>query len=203
MVRVKICGITRLSDALEAVREGADALGFVFAPSPRRISANEAKKIIQPLPPFIIKVGVFVNERPERILDTVKNCGLNAVQLHGDETPEEARYLGERVPVIKAFRVKEGIDVRRLNRYRVSAFLFDTYVSAKPGGSGKVFDWNLVKSLKLKVPVILSGGLTPQNAAFAVSSVKPYGVDVSSGVESAPGKKNQKLVRAFIREVKK
>lgn len=203
MVRVKICGLTNLEDALLAVEAGADALGFVFAPSPRRITPQEARRICLELPPFVVRVGVFVDAPLEEVRAVADFCGLDAVQLHGNEPPEYCREVGRRV--IKAVRVKDYLDPDSLNHYPVQAFLLDAYVPGQAGGTGKSFNWELVAGLEFPRPFILAGGLTPFNVARAVALVRPYGVDVSSGVErdGQPGRKDPQKVKLFITEARK
>jgi len=188
-VKVKICGITTLRAALAAAHAGADALGFVFAPSPRQISPQEAKKLIQALPPFIIKVGVFVNLPLKEVEDIASYCNLDFIQLHGSEPPEYCRLLRQKHRIIKAFQVKNGVSEALIDTYSVDAVLLDTYSPSRAGGTGKSFDWILAQNLKLAPPLILSGGLTPENVREAIALVKPYAVDVSSGVETN-GKKD-------------
>jgi phosphoribosylanthranilate isomerase len=199
-VRVKICGITRLEDALEAVRFGADALGFNFWPRSKRHCATEvAAEIISRLPPFVATVGVFVNQSRAEINRVVARTGIGAVQLHGDETPELARALKR--PVIRAVRIEGPASLSELERWSASAFLLDT-ASAGYGGSGTTFDWRLAKGAGKRFPILLAGGLTPANVADAVKQVRPYGVDVASGVESAPGLKDSRKMRRFITAAK-
>lgn len=220
-VRVKICGITNMEDAKIAVKLGADALGFVFASSPRRVSENQADEIIRELPPFTVSVGIFVNEQLAQVKEIIKICNLNAVQFHGDESPD---YCGqfEEVTVIKTLRVREHAQLKSLSDYAVDGFLLDTYVEGKAGGTGISFDWNLARPVKdfvlsrsgkdifnganpskdCRKPLILSGGLSPDNVAEAIKMVEPYAVDVSSGVESAAGKKDFQLMKEFIRRAK-
>ena len=201
MTRIKICGITHLDDALTAVEGGADALGFGFVPdTPRYIEANPAAEIIAQLPPFITTVGLFVDEDSTKISTIADQCRLDVIQLHGDECPEFCHALGGRI--IKALRVKDVTSLSRLTDYNVSAFLLDTYVEGKMGGTGRVFDWNLAVKAKTYGRVILAGGLNPDNVADAVRHVKPYGVDVSSGVEAEPGRKDPDKVRKFIEAVR-
>lgn len=200
MVKVKICGITNLEDARQAVAAGADALGFVFyPPSPRCLDPVVAHAIIAELPPFVTCVGLFVNEQPERVLEIACSCGLDVIQLHGDETPRQCNYPPFRV--VKALRVNgqkpEGID-----DYAVSALLLDALVPGEYGGTGQLGDWQLAARLAKERTVILAGGLTPENIATAVKTVRPYAVDVSSGVESRPGRKDPRKVAAFIRSAK-
>jgi phosphoribosylanthranilate isomerase len=204
MTRVKICGITNLGDAQDAVAAGADALGFVFAKSPRRIEPAKAKAIIRQVGPWIAAVGVFVNEKASEIRRIAKLCGLTAVQLHGDESPAFVKALkNESFYVIKAVRVAESKDLNGLGRYKPDAFLFDAKVSGVYGGTGKSFDWAILRSKKWAVPFIISGGLVPGNVARPVKLLPLYGVDASSGVERSPGKKDSKLVRELIRNAKK
>jgi phosphoribosylanthranilate isomerase len=200
--RVKICGITNAEDALMAVEAGADALGFIFYPkSPRYITPEEARLIKTKLPPFVATVGVFVDEDAGRVMEIAREAGLGAVQLHGHETPAYCTQMG--ISVIKALRVRDEGDIRTLARYEVSAFLLDTYKEGQMGGTGEVFDWDLaLKAKQGKTPIILSGGLNPDNVAKAVEKVRPYAVDVSSGVEVKPGVKNRDKVRDFIKNVK-
>jgi phosphoribosylanthranilate isomerase len=198
MVSVKICGITNRDDAYTAVEAGADALGFVFyPPSPRYVTPEHACEIIRTLPPFVTTVGLFVDVAVEMINDTAERCGLDRIQLHGSEPPAFCARLNR--PVIKAFRMKGADSLAMLPRYTVSAYLLDAYVEgALPGGTGVSFAWELAAQAKPYGPVILAGGLTPENVAGAIRQIRPYGVDVSTGVERAPGLKDDAKVRAFI-----
>lgn len=199
--RVKICGITSLEDALHAAACGADALGFVFYPgSPRFIAAERVRKIIAELPPLVTTVGLFVNETPACIGEVVALCGLDAVQLHGDETP--AQCLCPPARVIKALRLQEGMDEAIFSSYPVAALLLDAYVPDRFGGTGHRCDWQRAAVVSAQQRVILAGGLTPENVAEAVRLVRPYGVDVSSGVEKRPGEKDPEKVARFIRVAK-
>ncbi len=201
MTKVKICGITNLEDALQAVEAGADALGFVFyARSPRYVTPPQVQKIVAQLPPFVTTVGLFVNETPQRIRSAMAEARLDVVQLHGDEQPEDCRL--EPLPVIKALRVKDAASLDGADRYPVSALLLDAWSAEHYGGTGKRFDWQLVKQLTGRRPLILAGGLSPENVIDAVRLVKPYAVDVSSGVEAAPGKKDPMKVAEFICRVR-
>jgi phosphoribosylanthranilate isomerase len=202
MVQVKICGITSLEDAQAAVEAGADALGFVFyPPSPRCVTPEQAEQIIRRLPPFVTTVGLFVDVPLDTVQDIALRCGLDRVQLHGRETPEFCARVKR--PVIKAFRVKNADSLADLPGYRVAAYLLDAYVEgALPGGNGASFIWELAAHAKPYGPVILAGGLTPENIAAAITQIHPYGVDVSSGVECAPGVKDYKKVHEFIRRAK-
>lgn len=198
MVRVKICGITNLEDALMTVEAGADALGFVFFQgSPRHISPDAAAAIIRRLPPFVQTVGLFVNEEPETVNTIADQCGLDLVQLHGDESPEYCTAIKRRI--IKAFRVKDASSLNAMVNYPVAACLLDAWSPAARGGTGTTFNWDIAAGVASTRQIILAGGLTPDSVAAAIASVKPYAVDVSSGVESAPGKKDAGLVARFIR----
>lgn len=197
--RVKICGITNIDDALCAVQLGVDALGFVFAPSPRQVVVSKVKDIVEKLPPWISTVGVFVNEKPARVL----RIGLDWIQLHGEESPDYCRELG--LKVIKTIRVKDRASLEKIPQYPVAGILLDTYdpdlsgVPPKMGGTGKGFNWDLaVEAKKFGKPIILAGGLNPENVAEAISKVQPYGVDVSSGIESSPGRKDYEKMKRFM-----
>lgn len=202
MVRVKICGLTNEIDALKAARSGAWALGFIFyKKSPRFISPFKAKKIIESLPPFVTPVGVFVNQPEGAIRDIISHCGLRAVQLHGDEDHHLCLRLKRyNVKIIKVFRVGENFDPKMVEAFQADAFLFDTLDQYNYGGSGKTFDWNILKQVKSsgEVPIILSGGLNAQNVIEPVNDLKPYAVDVNSGVEESVGKKDHKKMKDFI-----
>ncbi len=200
MVKVKICGITNLEDALMVAEAGADALGFVFVSgSPRYIDPSAAEEIRRYLPPFLSVVGVFANARLEEVRRVAEACHLSAIQLHGEESPAYCSSLG--MPVIKGFRVKDEEVLERMNRYRVEALLLDSYCSGQRGGTGKTFDWRLAQEAKRYGRLILSGGLTPENVAEAIRTVRPYAVDVSSGVEERAGKKEKGKVKRFLEEV--
>ena len=203
MVRVKICGITRAEDALLAASLGVDALGFVFADSPRRIAPEEASGIINGLPPFVTTVGLFVDEPAEHVEAVIEECGLDILQFHGDETPGYCAGFCKNKRVVKAFRMKGEETLARLEAYRdVDAYLLDAYSPEKKGGTGEVFKWELaVKAKKFGKPIILAGGLTVNNVQEAIRIVRPSGVDVSSGVESSPGKKDPQLLKEFIQEL--
>jgi phosphoribosylanthranilate isomerase len=201
-VRVKICGITNLDDAMAAVDSGADALGFVFFQgSPRCIPLDDAASIIKRLPSFITTVGVFVDEKPEQIEKITSWTGIDIIQLHGEEPPEMC-YFSRRT--IKAIRVKslESLDPLVHYKERVSAFLLDTFSPDVFGGSGQIFNWDIASYAKQFGRIILAGGLTPDNIAEAVRRVQPYGVDVSSGVESTKGKKDHTKMKLFIEKAK-
>ncbi len=197
MVRVKICGITNMEDALMAVEAGADALGFVFfRGSPRCISPEQAAAIIRQLPPFVQTVGLFVNEEPATVNNVADQSGLDLVQLHGEESPNYCDEIRRRV--IKAFRVKDHATLDDMTSYHVAACLLDAWSPAAHGGTGTTFNWEIAARAAASNRIILAGGLTSENVAAAVATVHPYAVDVSSGVESAPGKKDAGLVRAFV-----
>ena len=201
-IKVKICGTTSLKDAFLAVESGADAIGFIFYKmSPRNISQKEAKEIILQLPPFIETVGVFVNETSDKINRIAEQCKLNSIQLHGEESPALCRRVKRKV--IKAFRVKNADSLKSIASYDVSGFLLDSYNDGSKGGTGQVFDWNLALRVKKQGPVILAGGLNPYNVFTAIHRVKPYGVDVCSGVENSPGIKDHEKIRAFIKSVRR
>jgi phosphoribosylanthranilate isomerase len=194
-VRIKICGLTSLEDALLAVEAGADALGFIFAPSPRQVTPQQAAAIARELPPFVTTVGLVVDQDPRPIWDV---CPLDAIQFHGSEPPEVVAAAGVRA--LKAFRIRTEADLAALDRYpTAAAFLLDAYVPGVPGGTGQRFPWELaVAAKRFGRPMIVAGGLTPENVAQCIAQTRPYGVDVSSGVESAPGKKDTQKVRDFI-----
>lgn len=202
-VRVKICGITSLEDATVAVEAGADALGFMFyPPSPRAVTVDKVRRIVEALPPFVAKVGVFVNAEEAQVRLTIREAGLDTVQLHGKETPEFCRGLSP-VPVIKAFRMEGPASLGCLDAYRGHAWLLDSYVAGVFGGTGQTFNWDLAcEAVRRGGRVILAGGLTADNVARAVAAVSPYGVDVSSGVESEPGRKDPEKVRRFVAAAK-
>lgn len=226
MTRVKICGITSVEDALAAVAAGADALGFVFAPSPRQVTPEAAAAIVRELPPFVATVGVLVDQDPGPILEV---CPLEVIQFHGAETPEQvAAVTGVRR--VKAFRVRADGDLEALRRYHdvAHALLLDAYDAGAAGGTGKAFPWALARLAVARglvagapaqtspaacrtltaakgataPPLILAGGLTPENVAEAIAATSPYAVDVSSGVEVAPGRKDPARMAAFVRAVR-
>lgn len=194
-VRVKICGITDEATALAAAEAGADALGFVFAPSRRRVTPEQARDITGQLPPFVARVGVFVNTPPGEVREIAGYCGLTAIQLSGDEPP--GYRLEVNLPVIRSLRVGNGRPVPDLGEYRCDAFLFDTYREGCYGGTGSTFDWSLLEGLPRSKPFILAGGLNASNVAGAVRAARPYAVDVSGGVETA-GRKDVRKIKEFI-----
>ena len=199
--KIKVCGMTSLEDTLVAVEAGVDAVGFIFyKKSPRLVTIKTVCEIVDELPPFVDAIGIFVNESAEQINKIADRCKLDRVQLHGDETPAFCKKIRRRV--IKAIRVKDIQSLKKLSDFPVSGFLLDTFSEDQRGGTGKVFDWHLVHPAKKYGAVILAGGLTPNNVRQAIHRVKPYGVDVCSGVESQPGIKDHKKVKAFIKNAK-
>jgi phosphoribosylanthranilate isomerase len=197
--KIKICGITNPADAQLAVELGADALGFIFYPkSPRHINVPAAADICNALPPFVARVGVFVNELEYEIEKALAECLLTALQFHGDEPPGFCQKFAAKS--IKAIRVRDEESLRAAAEYDVDALLLDTYTDNARGGTGKTFDWSLALKAKetLAPPIILSGGLTTVNVQEAIRKVRPYAVDVSSGVEREPGKKDPEKLRRFI-----
>lgn len=200
MLRVKICGITNVEDALQAAACGADALGFVFfEKSPRCVTPEQAREIISQLPSLVMTVGLFVNAEPETICETAEICKLDRVQLHGDETPDEC--LLPPLKIIKALRVRDAASLARADEYPVD-LLLDAWSDQAYGGTGHSFDWQLARELAARRSIILAGGLRPDNVAEAVATIKPYAVDVSSGVELTPGKKDHGKVAEFIRQAR-
>ena len=202
MVRIKICGITNLEDALLAADLGADALGFIFyPPSPRSVEQDAARAIIAQLPPLVTTVGVFVDEDAATVKELAARVGLDWLQLHGQETPEYCRSLGRRA--IKAFRIRDVNSLAGLAAYQgvVQALLLDTYKKGQVGGTGETFNWDLAREAKKYGPIILAGGLTAANVAQAIAFVQPQAVDLASGVEAAPGKKDPEKLRAFFKAV--
>jgi phosphoribosylanthranilate isomerase len=201
MGRVKICGITNIEDAVAASEYGADAIGFVFQPkSPRAITPETAKNIVSALPPFITTIGVFVNEDKREIEKITSYVGLNIVQLHGNEPPDACQLNRK---VIKAIRVKDLTDLEPLKRYNVSAFLLDTYSPHTMGGTGQIFNWDIAVEAKKFGRIILAGGLNHENIEEAIKWVRPYGIDVATGVESnKKGEKDHKKLKLFIEKAR-
>ncbi len=202
VVRSKICGITRIEDARAAAAAGADAIGLVFyAPSPRAVSVERAREIVAALPPFVTTVGLFVNAAREEVEAVLQSVPLDLLQFHGDESAADCRGFGR--PWMKALRVRSGEDVlARCSEYPDAAgILLDTYVAGVPGGTGERFDWSLVP-LDAPLPLILAGGLDPDNVAEAIARVRPHAVDVSGGVEASRGIKDHGKVEAFLRAVR-
>jgi len=200
--RVKVCGITNPEDAQAAVQCGAEALGFIFhEPSARNLAPDRAKEMIRDLPPFVSAVGVFVNRDISDILEIASYCRLDVIQLHGEEDPDYCtELLNAGYRILKAIRVKDEASLRILPAYSgVTAFLLDSFSSQGRGGTGESFDWNLARSARRAGRIILAGGLTPENVGEAVAVVHPYGLDISSGVEKEPGRKDHKKLEAFFR----
>ena len=207
-IRIKVCGTTRLTDAENAVACGVDALGFIFvAKSKRCVTPNVARNIITKLPPFVDRVGVFVNEPIQSVVDIVRDCDLSLVQLHGNEDAEYCKQLGDSLAgckILKACRVGEHTAGDGFTPYApfVQAYLLDTYVKGIEGGTGKIFDWGLVTALHLDKPVILAGGLTPDNIIESLQTMVPYAIDINSGVEDAPGLKNHEKLKSIVSKVR-
>ena len=198
MIYIKICGITEVDDAVKIAELGVNALGFIFYPkSERYISPDKAKEIIDCLPPFINTVGVFVNEKKECVFDVLNRCPIDILQFHGDETPEYCGQFNRRI--IKAFRVNKDFSFDGFFKFPASAFLLDSLVTGEYGGTGVVFDWDVAVKAKKYGKIILSGGLNPENLSSAVAKVNPYGVDISSGVEIKPGKKDISKVKEIVK----
>ena len=200
--QVKICGITSIADGLAAAEAGADMIGLNFYEgSPRHVTPALAAEIARALPPFVLKVGVFVNPTEAQVLEAIAACSLNLLQFHGDEDSAFCTQFG--VMSVKALRVRDAESLQTLANFDTDAFLLDAYSKAGLGGTGEKFNWELAVAVqKFGKPIFLAGGLTPENVADAVRQVRPFAVDVSSGVESAPGKKDAAKVRAFIAAVK-
>ena len=201
-VKVKICGLTNVADAVAAEEAGADAIGLMFyAGSARHISLEMGQAIAATLPPYVIRVGVFVDPNPTEVFAAIHHCGLNVLQFHGAETPDFCAQFG--VMTLKAFRLADAESLRPLEGFRADAFLLDSYVPGVAGGTGRTFNWDLaVQAKQFGKPIFLAGGLTPQNVAEAVRKVQPFAVDVSSGVEQSPGQKDVKKMRDFIAAVR-
>lgn len=204
MTLVKICGITNIADAIEASKLGADMLGFVFyGRSKRYVGPDAVREIAGAIPCSVLKVGVFVDEDKDKARDIASRACLDALQFHGDETPEYCASFKAGYKVIKAFRLRDRADLKSINLYDVDLYLIDTYKSGEHGGTGEMFDWKILKDFHSLRPIILSGGLNPGNVARAILEAAPYGVDVSTGVERSPGEKDARLVSEFIRQARK
>lgn len=203
MIRIKICGLTRLEDALQAVESGADYLGFIFSESPRRITIDKAYNIIRELPERIERVGVFVNAHELFIRQVITQTGLSMIQLHGDETAEFCQLFD--LPVIKVFRVKDCRILNTIAKYKTEYILLEPYVAGKYGGTGQIADWSMAAEIVSALPekkVFLAGGLNPENGSAAVRAVKPFALDASSGLELSPGIKDLKKIIEFNKAVK-
>jgi phosphoribosylanthranilate isomerase len=204
MVYTKVCGITTPEDALTAAGSGADAIGLVFAESPRRLNVERAREIAGALPDGVLKIGVFVDEELEEVLRIAREVGLDYAQLHGDESPETVTVLQEGgVKVIKALRIRDDDSLAAMEDYEADLFLLDAWSEKARGGTGERFDWEVAKSLRGRGNILVSGGLTPENVREAIRFFEPYGVDASSSLEDAPGKKNAERVRRFVSAAKK
>jgi phosphoribosylanthranilate isomerase len=200
MVFTKVCGITNPGDAREAADAGADAIGLIFAESPREVNVEEARRISVALPDGVLKVGVFVDAEPEEVLQTAREVGLDLAQLHGDETPETvAAIRGAGLPVMKALRVRNAEALAEIQSYGADLIMLDAWSARVRGGTGETFDWGLAKSVKGRGNIVVSGGLTPENVREAIEFFEPYGVDASSSLEEKPGKKSGERVRRFVR----
>jgi phosphoribosylanthranilate isomerase len=201
-VKIKICGITSVADALAAAEAGADLIGLMFYErSPRHVTFATAAEIARALPPFIVRVGVLVNPDEDVVRRAIGDCGVSLLQFHGEETPEFCSQFG--VMSMKAFRVRDAASLAALPNYPTDAWLLDAYSPNAHGGTGAKFNWDLaIEAKKFGRPIFLAGGLTPENVGDAVRKVQPFGVDVSSGVESAPGQKDHAKIRAFIQAVR-
>jgi phosphoribosylanthranilate isomerase len=203
MVFTKVCGITNPGDARVAADAGADAIGLIFAESPRRVDIEEAQKINIALPDGVLKVGVFVDVDPEEVLRIAREVGLDLAQLHGDETPEAvAAIRSAGIPVMKALRVRNAEALADIQSYVADLFMLDAWSARARGGTGETFDWGLAKSMKGRGNIVVSGGLTPENVREAIEFFEPYGVDASSSLEERPGKKDGERVRRFVRAAK-
>jgi phosphoribosylanthranilate isomerase len=200
MVKVKVCGITNPDDARVAADAGADAIGLIFAESPRRVSVERAREIAAALPEGVLKVGVFVDADPGEVLRIAREVGLDYAQLHGDEPPEALAEIRDGgVGVMKALRVRNAEALAAVERYEADLFLLDAWSAKARGGTGARFDWELAKSLRGRDNIVVSGGLGPENVREAIEYFEPYGVDASSSLEERPGKKSGERVRRFVR----
>ncbi|MFT5169553.1 MAG: phosphoribosylanthranilate isomerase [Lysobacterales bacterium] len=199
-MRVKVCGLTNKDDLSRVSYYGASAVGFIFyKKSPRYTSPSRTRKLVDELPPFVTPVGVFVDSSERAIHDICRFTNIKTIQLHGDETPALCARLTRSYNVIKSFRVDKFFDPKAVEKYKtVSAYLFDAYVEGEPGGTGETFNWDLIKNEKFSKPVILSGGLNSENVQEAVKTIKPFAIDVSSGLEQSPGIKDPRKIRAFF-----
>ncbi len=204
MTRIKICGITNKIDAIAASKLNVDMLGFVFyKKSKRYVEPGVVFDIANELPPFIAKVGVFVDEDKNKVTETAEKALVDILQFHGDEDPAYCAGFRDKYKVIKAFRIKDKGSLKKVNDYDVDYYLFDAFSPDAVGGTGKTFDWKILEGFEFLRPVILSGGLTPENVAKAIRDAAPYGVDVSTGVEKAPGRKDPALMAKFVENVRK
>lgn len=204
MTKIKICGITNKQDAINAAGLGVDMLGFVcYKKSKRYVEPKIIRDIASELPPDIAKVGVFVDEDPVKVSEIAQDCLFDMLQFHGEESPEYCDKFKDSYKIIKAFRIKDKGSLKGINDYNADYYMLDTYSTKLAGGTGECFDWNVLAGYELLKPVILSGGLTPLNVVQAIEVVSPYGVDVSSGIEKSPGKKDIELMKKFVEKVRK
>lgn len=204
MTKIKICGITNKEDAIEASRLGVDLLGFIFYSRTKRyVEPKAVMDIVSELPRSVAKVGVFVDEPPEKVLDIAESCSLDVLQFHGDEGADYCARFKNSYKVIKAFRIRDRDSLKGVNDYETDFYLLDTYSDKSRGGTGKGFDHKMIEGFEFLKPVILSGGLTPANVAAAIQNIAPYGVDVSSGVEKSPGKKDHELMKKFVENTRR
>jgi phosphoribosylanthranilate isomerase len=204
MTKIKICGITNKKDALGAAALEPDMMGFVFySGSKRYVEPKIVRDIVNELPSSIIKVGVFVDMDKNRVLEIAGECVLDMLQFHGDEAPDYCSLFRDSYRVMKAFRIKDGGSLKGINDYDADFYMLDTYSSGKKGGTGEIFDWKIIENFEFLRPIILSGGLTPDNVRDAIERLSPYGVDVSTGVEASPGKKDTGLMKKFVENVRK
>jgi len=204
MVKIKICGITNKDDALGAASLGADMLGFVFYKGSKRfVKPETARDIIDFIPASVAKVGVFVDQKNDEVLAIAEEAGLDILQFHGSESAGYCMYFSPRFKVMKAFRIKDRMSFKGMNKYNTDYYLFDTHVEGSAGGTGKSFDWNLLKDIHILKSFFVSGGLNASNVGKAIREFTPYGVDASSSLEISPGKKDMGLVKKFIEEVRR
>jgi phosphoribosylanthranilate isomerase len=204
MTRIKICGITNKADAVDASGLGVDMLGFVFyKKSKRYVEPEVVIDIVNQLPPFITRVGIFVDEVRSAVSEIAETCSLDMLQFHGKETPGYCDKFMDFYKVIKAFRIKDKDSLNGVNKYSADFYMLDAYSAGSAGGTGRSFDWDIISGFEFLRPVILSGGLTPANVAQAIGIFSPYGVDVSSGVEKSPGRKDLNLMKRFVENVRK
>ena len=202
-IRVKICGITNYKDAKAAVDYGADAVGFIFAPSPRRIDVKAARNIIFKLPPFITKIGVFVNAPKSSVLKILNSCRLDALQFHGQESDKYCAYFRKYCKIIKAFRIKDKASFKEVTQYKnVDAYLFDSYIKGIRGGTGKVLPYKLLRNKRFAKPIIISGGISIKNYKMIAKDLTPFGLDICSSIEAKPGKKKHNIMKKLIKGVR-
>ncbi len=203
MLKIKICGITNTLDALKACQYGADALGFIFAKSPRKVSPKTVKEIVKRIPPFIAKVGVFVNADKAHVLRMIKNCSLDTLQFHGEETDNYCAFFQKYCKIIKSFRIKDKYSVELIKSYvHTDAYLVDTYSKNVYGGTGRTVSYNLLKNEQFKKPLIIAGGINEKNFRKIANLLHPFAFDASSSIEIRPGKKDLKKMQSLIKKVK-